>query len=96
VFLKKFDNALMTNLKQGHDVMGDSVWRWDFDVGSSSCKKFNKFSIFDNKGRPVALHYPLDNVSTINSIKLAETIGHRHLSDLVDFWVHVCAVRIMN
>jgi len=65
MFLKEVCNVLMTLLKGGLDITGDGVGRGELDVGSSSCKKFNKFSVFDEEGGLVALCNPLNNMSTI-------------------------------
>ena len=63
MFLKEFRNVLTTLLKGGLDIMGDSVGRGELNVGSSGCKKLDKFSVFDDEGGPVALRNPLDNMS---------------------------------
>ena len=64
MFLKEFGYTLTAFLVSHLDIMLNSVWRWNFEVGVSSCEEVNEFGIRDNGCRAIAFSYPLRNVGT--------------------------------
>jgi hypothetical protein len=55
---------LMTLLVGGLDIMSNSVWRRNFEVGVASSEEVDYLRIGDNRCRAIALSYPLCNVGS--------------------------------
>jgi hypothetical protein len=64
VLLKKIGYTLMALLVSQLDITLNSVWRWNFEVGVSSCEEVNKLGIVDNCCRAIVFSYPLCNMGS--------------------------------
>jgi hypothetical protein len=64
VILKDFGYTLTTLLVSGLDVASNSVWRWNLEVGMSSCEEIDELGIGDDGCRTIAFSYPFRNVGS--------------------------------
>ena len=64
VILKKFGYVFAALLVSCLDIMLNSVWRQDFEVGVFCCEEIDKPGIKDNVCRVIAFGYPFCNVGT--------------------------------
>jgi len=55
---------LMALLVSCLDIVSNSVWRWNFEVGVSSSEEIDKLRVGDDTCREIAFCYLLCNVGT--------------------------------
>ena len=64
VILEEFGYTFTALHVSGLDIMSNSVWTWNFEVGMSSHGEVNELRIRDDICRVIAFSYPLCNVGT--------------------------------